>query len=45
MEIKIEISIDNQEIVELLEEIINLLEDVAYDYAREESQETSDGAT
>ena len=45
MKIRIEIDIENDDITDLLEEIINLLEDVAYDYAREESQETSDGVS
>ena len=42
MKIKIEVSIDNQEVVELLEYIVDALEDIADGYAREQSETEGD---
>ena len=42
MKIKIEVSIDNQEVVELLEYIVDALEEIADGYARKQRETESD---
>ena len=42
MKIKIEVSVDNQEVVELLEYIVDALEDIADGYTREQGETEGD---